>query len=158
MKNLTVLLLIVLMGFTACEGPMGPMGPEGPEGPPGPVNIRYITYDVNESDWVLFGKPNMPGSYFIYEFPEPFLSSSIYEYGTMVGYMFYYEINNEYQTVLPFTYYDMEITDGGAEFPYSVQYMCDFAPKQVSFKVVYSDFYTVDYRPPSITFKVMYIW
>ena len=155
MKKLTGLLLIVIMGFTACEGPMGP---EGPVGPPGPVNIEYITYEVNESSWELVGEKNTPGSYYIYGFDEPFLTSSIYEYGTIVGYMFYYENSKEYQTALPFTYYDMDITDDGVEFPFSVQYMCDFAPRKIYFKVVYSDFYTAEYKPGTITFRVMYIW
>ncbi len=148
MKNFICLLAIVILGFTACEGP---------EGPPGPVNIKTITYTVRDVDWKLVGGPDQIGSYYQYIFDEPFLTSYVYDYGTFIGYMFDNIDGSEVQTGLPYTIYDIEETSGG-ERPFSVQYMCDATPGTIAFKVVFSDFYTEQYAPPTCNFRLMYIW
>ena len=43
--NLTILALIGMFAFQACEGPMGPQGPQGPEGEPG-ITIVGEAFEV----------------------------------------------------------------------------------------------------------------
>ena len=49
-----VALLLTLMLFVACEGPVGPAGPEGPEGPAGPgTRVTFSgQLDTNGEAWV----------------------------------------------------------------------------------------------------------
>ncbi len=178
MKNFICLLVIIMLGFTACEGPEGPQGPpgpsgpsgaqgpsgpqgpsgvRGPEGPQGTVNVKTISYTVRDVEWELVGDPDQIGSYYQHVFDEPFLTPDIYEYGTFIGYMFDKINGSEVQTGLPYTIYDIEVTNEG-ERPFSVQYMCAATPGTIAFKVVFSDFYTEQYAPSTCNFRVMYMW
>ena len=59
MKRLTLLLLVFIIGITACEGPTGPMGPQGPSGKDGDSNW-YVPDDIEiKSDmWKLMYDEN----------------------------------------------------------------------------------------------------
>lgn len=67
-KIFSILILIGIVAFQACEGPIGPEGPQGPQGEPGVV-IVGTTYEVDldftaENDY-----------YGLFDFPEDLVDS-----------------------------------------------------------------------------------
>ena len=156
MKKLTGWLLLIIMGITACEGPMGPMGPEGR---PGESTQWFVEdYDVLFNQW----KPASEEGdgyffhYFEYEVAVPKLTDFVFDLG-FVGCYLYQEINyegkwTEVQRPLPFTIYGFDDDDS----PYSENYSFEVRPGYIKFIVKYSDF--SDFPPLSCTFHVVMMW
>ena len=160
MKKLTGWLLIVIMGFTACEGPMGPMGRDGRDGRDGADAYETqwwnIEYEIRQSDWVLVGLPNTVGSYYkciINDVDE--LTEDVYYDGAIICYyQFVDDAGDWVQTALPYTYYDRENPQGD----FSVQYSYDVTVGSIAFKLAYSDFQTLIPPPVSCVFKLTLIY
>ena len=165
MKKLTGLLLIVIMGFTACEGPMGPEGPMGRDGRDGKNGINgmdaistewwNIEYEIKQSDWVLVGLPGAVGSYYKCIFDVDELTEDIYYDGAIISYyQFVDDAGDWVQTALPYTYYGRDNPQGD----FSVQYSYDVTVKSIAFKVAYSDFQTQLPPPESCIFKLTLLY
>ena len=153
MKKLLGCLMIFVLVFAACEGPMGPAGRDGWDGKDGKDGAEtkwwIKDFTIAKSNWELVGNPNDIGSYFrcIYNVPE--ITRDIYNDGAIIAYYRYVDdFGDEVQTVLPYTYYDI-VVDNNNESPYCVQYSYDTTVGSIAFKLVFSDFYTREYGPPS---------
>ena len=156
MRKLRGWLLMVMIGMTACEGPMGPAGPPGSDGAETLWWIKDFT--VTGRMWELVGRPNDIGSYFRCVFDVPDLTTAIYDDGGIFcHYRYVDDFGDEVQTPLPYTYYDM-VVENGIEYPYSVQFSYDVTPGSIAFKLVYSDFYTGDYPPASCKFRLVMVY
>jgi hypothetical protein len=148
MKKLLGLLLVAIMGFTACEGPMGPEGPPGKEGPSMEWWIK--DYTITGEMWELVGGAGEIGSYYYYVIDNPDITRTIYDDGAIICYFRYKDdFGNDVQTPLPYTYYDIYVNESNVEFPYAVQFSYDAAPGSIALKLVFSDFYTGEYGPPA---------
>ena len=148
MKKLRSWLLIVMIGITACEGPMGPQGPPGRDA--AETQWWLLDFTVTRQMWELIGDPNDIGSFYRCVFDVPDLSTAIYnDGGIFCNYRYKDDFGDDVQTPLPFTYYDIDIRDG-VEFPFAVQISYDVTPGSVAFKLVFSDFYTGDFDPPAL--------
>ena len=163
MKRVLGCLLMMVLGFTACEGPMGPPGIDGTNAEPTQWWIKDIT--VAKSSWQLVGgAPDDIGSYFRCVINVPEITKDIYNDGAIICYYLYKdEFGDDVQTVLPYTYYDISIRQNiygdNDEFPYSVQFSFDTTPGSIAFKLVFSDFYTKDFGPPpTCKFKLVLIY
>ena len=164
MKKLIGCFMMLMLAFTACEGPMGPAGRDGRDGWDGKDGaetkwwIRDFT--IAKNDWRLAGNPNDIGSYFycIYDVSE--ITRDIYNDGAIIAYYRYVDdFGDEVQTVLPYTYYDIVVDDYDNEFPYCVQFSYDTTVGSIAFKLVFSDFYTKEYGPPaSCKFRLVLIY
>ena len=157
MKKLRGWLLMVMIGITACEGPMGPAGPPGRDGTETLWWIKDFT--VTSRMWELVGSPDEIGSYYRCIFDVPDLTAAIYDDGGIICYYRYVDdFGDEVQTPLPYTYYDMVI-ENGVEFPYSVQFSYDVTPGSIAFKLVFSDFFTGEFGPPaSCKFRLVMVY
>ena len=164
MKKLLGCLLVVMMCFAACQGPIGPTGPMGPPGKNAdPTYWKVIDFTVARKDWKLYnvyGEQNEIGSYYYYVFDVPELSTVIFDEGAIICYYRYRdEFGDIVQTPLPYTYYDIFVNQRNEEFPYSVQYSYDVMPGSIAFKVVFSDFFTDENEPPaSCNFRLHLIY
>ena len=168
MRNFLGCLMMFMLAFTACEGPMGPAGRDGWDGKDGKDGketkwwIRDFTVENTnvKKDWKLAGSPNDIGSYFYCIFDVPEITRDIYNDGAIIAYYRYVDdFGDEVQTVLPYTYYDIVVDNNDNEFPYSVQYSYDTTVGSIAFKVVFSDFFTKDYGPPpSCKFRLVLIY
>jgi len=147
MKKILGCLVLVMIWFTACEGPRGPAGRDGIDG-----EVTYwkvFDFTVTRKAWELIGKPDEIGSYYYYVFDVPELTRAIYDEGLIVCYYrFKDDFGDNVQAILPYTYYDIFVNKWEEEFPYSVQYSYDVTPGSIAFKVTFSDFYTADNEPP----------
>ena len=161
MKRLLGCVLIVMIGLTACEGPMGPAGRDGRDGIDGEVTYWKIKdFTITRNSWLRKGNPNEIGSFFYFVANVDELTQAIYEDGAIICYFRYRdEFGDDVQTPLPYTYYDIMVDEWGEEFPYSVQYSYDVMPGSIAFKVVFSDFYTAENAPPaSCNFRLHLIY
>ena len=154
MKKLTGLLLIVIMGFTACEGPMGPEGPRGRDA----ESTQWFVndYDVFERDWTVINK-DLVGAFFEYKINIPELTGFVFDEGAVICYLVEEVIydggkKSLIQSPLPYTIYG-EYNDG---FPYSENYSYEVGPGYIRFIVKYSDF--SNDIPPTRTFHVVLMW
>ena len=165
MKRILGCFLIAMIGLSACEGPMGPAGRDGRDGRDGLDGMAVVwdeEFIINRNDWKLFGDPkdpNMIGSYYYYVFDVPQISQKIYKDGLVLCYYRYIdEFGDDVTTVLPYTFYDIDVNQWSEEFPYSIQYSFDITPGSIAFKVVFSDFYTDENLPPTCTFRMYVIY
>ena len=154
MKKITgLLLVVVMMSITACEGPMGPPGKDGKDG----YETEWFVNDYNvlSHQWNLTFD-DMMGSFFEYEVPIPQLTSFVFTDGAVLIYLVQ-DIFSGGRTVqvnspLPYTYY-YESND----FFYSENYSFELRPGYINFIVKYSDFDTNE-KPATCRFHVVMIW
>ena len=158
MKNIFGLLLVVMLGVVACEGPMGPPGLPGENAIP--TEWAICDFEIIKYDWELIGRPNEIGSFYYYVFDVPEITPLIFDDGAVICYYQYRDdFGKNVQTPLPFTYYNISIDDYGNESPFAVQISYDVLPGSIAFKLVFSDFYTGVFEPPSICkFKLTLIY
>jgi hypothetical protein len=158
MKKLIGCLVMIMLAFAACEGPMGPAGRDGWDGKDGAETKWWIkdftivkeNPKKDEWQWQLVGEPNDIGSYFYCICDVPEITRDIYNDGAIIAYYRYVDdFGDEVQTVLPYTYYDIVVDNNDNEFPYCVQYSYDTTVASIAFKLVFSDFYTKEYGPPA---------
>lgn len=143
-------LLMLLVAFTACEGPMGPEGPQGPPGEGGGIveGWRYKDFTVDSQDWQL----SDDGTYLWFEFPWDEIDEYVFENGLAIGYLRSAMGSTVTHTPLPFS---IDCTDGKASWQET--YTFDYCPGSVAFYVNYSDF-QLDVRPAEMTFRVVILW
>ncbi len=144
-KNLLVLLAVVF-GLTACEGPEGPAG-EGMN-----WDVDYLTVYSNE--WVEEWDGDTP--YYVCVKNYPKLDNYIYEYGHVFAYYFIrYGQPDESQTLLPRYLEFLEFNpEGNHAWTESITY--DFRRGQIVFYYQYSDF--AEIQPPTEHFRIVMNW
>ena len=154
MKKLLVCILVAMtLVSSACRGKVGPPGKNGKDGEVTYWKIIDFTIKggVNGGDWELINGPDQIGSYYRYIFDVPEITEEIYENGLIIAYYRYVDDHGDkVQSILPYTYYDIDVDGDGNEHPYSVQYSYDVMPGSIAFKLVFSDFYTAENGPPSL--------
>ncbi len=149
-------LLIVILGFTACEGPMGPPGKDAI-----PTEWTYVDFTITDKMWELVGGADEIGSYYYCLFENiTEITSAIYNDGAIFcNYRYKDDFGNDVQSPLPYTYYDIIVDEYNVEHPYAVQISYDVTPGTIAFKLVFSDFYTGDFGPPpSCKFRVTLVY
>ena len=147
MKKILLLLNLLAFTFVSCEGPMGPPGEPG-EG----VQWEILPYEVVGKDWKLVGKAGALGSYYMYEFREPLLTSFVCEKGNVFGYRWLDDVT---QTPLGQVVVVGEVDDYGQEFLFSEVYSFSFRPGYITFYVDYSDFETGLGHPDTCVFRIV---
>jgi len=157
MKKVLVSVLVAMMAFAACEGPMGPIGPVGPTGLPGEsTQWKIIECDILSEHWVP-AFDDLMGPYFEFEFKIPELTKFVFEQGAVVCYRIqninYGGRNIVVQTPLPYTFYGEE--NG---FYYSENYTYEISVGYINFIVKVSDFDTSAQQPLDSTFRVVLMW
>ena len=159
MRKLFGCLLVVMMSFVACEGPVGPPGRDGRDGIDGEFTYRFTNdYDVWFDEWISSSEEG--DGYFFYYFEHeisiPQLTKFVFDEG-FVGCYLVQEIVYEngkkalVQRPLPYTIYGF---DGGE--PYSENYSFEIRTGYIKFIVKYSDFGEI--QPLSCTFHVVMMW
>ena len=150
-------LLMLLVAFTACEGPMGSEGPMGPEGPAGSGDgvvegWKNITFTVKSEDWQLIN--NMDGDpYYMYEFQWDELTDYVYEEGIVLGYLFTQVGGIETMTPLPYVLHRQDAKGN----QWTETYTYDVSPGYVAFYATYNDF-KVQEKPATMDFRVSILW
>ena len=160
MKKLFGCLVIVILGFSACEGPMGPMGPQGRDGRDGingeSTQWEIIDCDILSEHWIP-AYDDLMGDFFEYEFRIPELTKFIFDAGAVVCYLVQNinagGRNTVIQTPLPYTYYG----EYRGSF-YSENYTYEMRPGYINFIVKVSDFDTQVQQPLNCTFRVVMMW
>jgi len=151
MKKLLGCLVMVVMWFSACEGPMGPMGPAGRD-----ANMKVCDFEVLSEHWIPV-HDDMMGNIFEYEFRIPELTGYVFDEGGVVCYLVQYlnigGKNTPVQTPLPYTFFGEY--DG---FLYSENYTYEIRPGYINFIVKVSDFDTEFQKPLPCTFRVVLMW
>lgn len=146
MKKILFVLMIVVIGMTACEGP---------EGPPGESMLNQVEYlTVNSNEWVEEWDGDTP--YYVCVKRLSALNDYIYEYGNVFAYLFIrYNQSDESQTLLPRYLEFLEFNPGGNHsWTESITY--DFRPGQIVFYYQYSDF--AEIQPPTEHFRIVMNW
>ena len=159
MKKLFGFLVVALIGFTACEGPMGPPGPRGDKGDDA-IGWFAEDYDVFANQWRANTEEDDRNffRYFEYEVRFSELTEFVFNEGFVGCYLVQEVVNVEngkrtlVQKPLPYTVYGFD--DEGA--PYSENYSFETRAGYVNFIVKYSDFSNI--QPPTCTFHVVMIW
>ena len=137
MKKIGLLICVLAMALTSCEGPMGPPGPPGASGEK--LNWEILYYTVHADDWKLVGNKDGLNSHYIFDFKESKLTKFIYEKGLVKGFRILKLDNGDnVQTPLPY-------------------YTYDFMPGSIAFYAYYTDFYTAN-KPPTCTFRIVMNW
>jgi hypothetical protein len=152
MKNLLGCLLIVMLGFTACLGPIGPEGPPGKDAESTQWSIS--DYNVSKNQWVP--KTDLDfGPFFECEVYIPDLTKFVFDEGAVTCYLVWSVIENGKATfvhsALPYTRYG---DDSG--YLYSENYSYEVKPGFIKFIAKYSDFSAVP--PMDCTFHVVLMW
>lgn len=155
-----MLVLSVMFVMSACEGETGPMGPMGPQGVPGkPGESGYgaqwytKSFTINSDEWELIGEPGELKSYYMAVFDLPELSKSIFQEGTVVGYI---SMGQDVKNGLPYVMHTAEETADGKRY-WTQTYDFDFAPGSVAFYATFSDFETQK-TPGDETFHIVLMW
>jgi hypothetical protein len=164
MKKLIGLLLVVMMGVVACEGPMGregQRGRDGKDGKDGESTQWWVgDFTVLTNDWVRLNDDDW--YFFEYEFSFPELSNFVFTDGAVIGYLVQNVSYNggpatRVHNLLPYTVYG-EYLENGYVVSYSENYSFEVRPKYINFIVKFSDDVAPNYRPDSRTFRVVLMW
>lgn len=158
-----ILLLVSVIALVSCEGPMGPEGPRGLDGQMGPkgepgepgygANWYTTSFKIDQSDWLLVGRPGDLNTYFYADVDIPQLTDFIYKEGTVIGYL---ETSPGVKNGIPYVLHLGE-EQAGREFLWTQTYDLDFSPGMIRFYVTYSDFST-NINPASETFHIILMW
>ena len=155
MKKIGLLICVLAMALTSCEGPMGPPGPPGASGEK--LNWEILYYTVHADDWKLVGNKDGLNSHYIFDFKESKLTKFIYEKGLVKGFRILKLDNGDnVQTPLPYVVPIGEM-NGNNEKLWSEYYTYDFMPGSIAFYAYYTDFYTAN-KPPTCTFRIIMNW
>ena len=157
MKKLLGCLLVVMMCFAACQGPIGPMGPPGKNGIDGESTQWFVKdFQVLSEHWVAV-YDDLMGDIFEYEFRISELTGFVFDEGAVVCYLVQ-NINyggkaTVVQSPLPYTFF--------GEYHgklYSENYTYEIRPGYINFIVKISDFDTQAQQPLDCTFRVVLMW
>ena len=167
MKKLLGCLVMVVMGFTACQGPMGPVGPPGRDGNNAvPTEWDIVKFRIQLNDWERAGDADEIGSYYYYIFDVPEITEDIYYDGLVIcSYLYTDDVGVDVQTILPYTEYFIETDKLGNEFPFAMHISYNVTPTvrgtpgSIEFRVTFSDFYTGAKGPPkTCNFKLTLVY
>lgn len=137
---------MILLAFTACEGPAGPPGQDGSG-----MYWFVDTYTIREKDWKMYSDPDGRNPYYMCEVPIKELTNDLYVDGNVFAYLIQNPgQNNEVQTPLPYTL-PLENTED-ARWSEIINF--DFMPGSIAFYVTYSDF-AVNVPPGELQFRVV---
>ena len=166
-KKFLGFLLIVMIGFAACEGPMGLAGIDGIDGRDGTngrngtdgtdgkdgasANWLITDFTVLSDHWIDVSDDLM-GDLFVYEFQLAELTEFVFEQGTVVCHLLQTVNSEAVQTPLPYTFYGED-----AGYYYSENYTYEIRPRFITFLAKISDFSTVQ-KPLSCKFRVVLMW
>jgi len=119
-----------------------------------PVEEVYVdsytkNFTVKISDWHI-GTDDESGNYFYYEFAEPNLTQTVYDFGVMIAYL---RMNDGNLTPLPFNDYWKE-----GEYMWTEQVTVEFRPGYVTFILKYSDHATNITPYYDYMFRVRFMW
>ena len=166
MKKLLGYLVMVIMVFTACEGPPGRDGKDGANAKPTTWYIK--NFEIKQNAWKLAGHEDQIGSYYYYIFDEKEITEDIYYDGLVIcSYLYTDDAGYDVQSILPFTVYDIEeFYDGisvfenryAIHYSYSVTHTVGNNPGTIEFRVTFSDFYTSNKPPEVCTFKLTLVY
>ena len=144
-KKLLGCLLIVVLGITACQGPMGPPGKD--------AVMLVRDFNVSSDHWNP-AYDDLMGAFFEYGFSFAELTGTVFDKGAVICYLLqnisYGGRNIVVQTPMPYTYY--------GEFQgvlYSENYTFEIRPGYINFIVKVSDFDTQAQQPLDCTFRVV---
>jgi len=162
MKNLFGCMLVVIIMFTACEGPAGPPGKNGKDG----LADWFVgDFVVKSEDWKMYDDEEW--YFFEYEFTLPELTKFVFELGAVMCYLVQdvsYDggkTEYRYHSLLPYTVYgeDSFIDENNDEFwyPYSENYSFEYRQGNINFVVKYSD-WVPNLKPPTRQFHVVIMW
>lgn len=151
MKKNVLGLLLMLLVFVACEGPMGPQGPPGDGGIEG---WKIVDVTIPSKEWVLtYDADGLNPRFHCYvDIPE--ISNYVYDDGLVFAYLVQnYGTNDEVQTSLNCSVpFENEYGDMWTE-----HYSWDYTTGSVAFYLTYSDFF-VDFQPATQHFKLVMLW
>ncbi|GEM_PF-475887 len=148
-------MMIAVLSFVACEGPMGPEGPAGENGY-GTVQEVY-TITVNANEWVEVRDNDPERSNFHYKCEKRLdkLDGDIIDFGAHLAYMYLNPNDIDGGLVSLTDSYPIErfYNDGSYE-TWTEYYSAIYYPGTVVFTVRYSDF-AINQPPPTTKYKVI---
>ena len=137
-----LLLFVVTLVVTSCQGPMGPEGPQGYG-----TNWKIINLTVGSGDWVV--KHDTDGNiYYGCHFSMPEITSSVYSDGTVIAYI---DLNGAQMTLPYVTHFKNSV---GQLWTRTIDY--DYSAGGMNIYVTNSDF-AVD-PPEAMNFRVVLMW
>lgn len=123
-----------------------------------PVEEVYVDsytkdFTVKPANWHV-GTDDESGDYFYFEFSEPKLTQTVYDYGIMIAYL---KMNDGNLSPLPFNDY-WEYNDSGYKYLGTEQTTVEFRPGYITFILKYSDHKV--HRDPyyDYNFRVRFMW
>ena len=148
MKKLFLLLTIVF-GFLACEGPMGP---EGPKGPPGEgTGWKIIYMYILENEWEEIRSGNE--TYYTFTYRNSDITQYVYDEGAMIVHQILnFDNPEENQTPLPRVYHHVD--KDGYKWTETIEYI--YKPGSITFFMTFSD--GIPRIPLTCDFKISMIW
>ena len=156
MKRLLGFLFLVMLGFTACEGPMGPPGRDGRDGFNGLDGLstewEIIDFEVFPNNW----RPvpdDLMGNIFECTIQFPELTKFIFDKGAVVCHLIQNLNGADIQTPLPYTFFGMT-----GNVLYSENYTYEIKPGSINFIVKISDFDTQAQQPLGCIYRVVLMW
>ena len=164
MKKVMGCLLLAVLAFTACEGPMGPPGKDGRNGRDGknaePTQWVVKDFKVYSKDWdrIVIDEKGDGDKWLLFEYGFEFdvLDDFVFTEGAVLCYLVQYFSYGGSQIrthcLLPYTVYG----EDDEEYPWSENYSCEISPGYINFTVKYSDRLTDN--PPDCEFHVVILW
>ncbi|MCD8044214.1 MAG: hypothetical protein LUH10_14270 [Tannerellaceae bacterium] len=150
MKRIYLLLLLVVFGFSACEGPAGPPGADGLDSE---WYVKFIEVPANK--WVL--TYDSDGLNPRYEYTEKIsqLTDWVYDESVFAAYIIHnYNTSYETQSPLPYVLAAETVYPGNLFYEWIEIIDCNFEIGSVTFYLTYSDF-DVSYSPGDRAFRVV---
>ncbi len=144
MKKLFLLLTIVF-GFLACEGPMGPEGPQGPSG--GGNDWKIIYMDILEREWEEVRSGNE--TYYTFTYRNSDITQYVYDEGAL---MVHEILSNDAHTALPYVFHHVD-KDG---YSWTETLYYEYVPGAITFYLTFSD--GMPRLPLKCDFKITMIW
>ena len=166
MKKLLGCWVMLMIVFTACEGPMGPRGRDGIDGTNAePTKWTIVPFRIQLHQWQLAGDPDELGSYYWCMYDVSEITEDIYHDGLVIcSYLYVDSEGYDVQTILPYTGYFADDIGGGENlfamhFSYSVTPTVGRNPGTIEFRITFSDFYTGAKGPPqTCNFKLTLVY
>jgi hypothetical protein len=152
MKKLLLIAVLMLL-FTSCEGPVGPPGYDGKDGVDGVKGWRIEWITVRSNQWGLVNGVNRNNSYYVSFVDLNYLTDEVYEDGFVIAYRVTYD-DEGHEVQTPLT--QAKPYAKGNEL-WTEIYSYDFMPGSLAFYMHYDDFNT-SVPPPDNEFRVVIIW
>ena len=144
MKNLGLLALVIIL-FTGCETKE--------------VYETYVSdyqknYTVQSHQWKKAADEDF-GVYFYYQIEDKNLTYEVFNYGIMMGYLYYVQPASKVTELYLLPFDDYFIDEDG--YKWTEQVTCSFSPGYITFILKYDD-QTHDAPSLDYTFQVRFMW